>query len=97
MLETLTHEDFRPRVGETFTFATDEGGSRSVELQDVEVLEGPDDGKRAPFSLMFRDSAAQPFPQQTVQVSHPDMGEFPLFVVALGAGDEGARYQAVFT
>ena len=97
MLEKLTHEDFKPRVGETFTFAPEEGGSRTVELTGVEVLQGPDDGKRAPFSLTFRDAAPEPFPQQTVQVGHAEMGEFPLFVVAIAASEEGARYQAVFT
>ena len=97
MLETLTHEDFRPHVGETFTATDEDGGDHELALTGVEVHEGPDDGKRAPFSLLFSGSADGHLTQQTVQLRHAEMGEFPLFVVPLGPGDAGMRYQAVFT
>jgi hypothetical protein len=39
----------------------------------------------------------EPVPQQTVAMQHADMGGFELFVVPLGPGPDGMRYEAVFT
>jgi hypothetical protein len=35
--------------------------------------------------------------QQTFRLSHPELGEFDLFLVPLGPGPEGMRYEAVIS
>jgi hypothetical protein len=97
MLETLTHDDFRPRLGETFTAATEEGGSHAFVLVSVDMFAGPDDGGRTPFSLVFAEASQERIPQQTVTITHAEMGEFPLFVVPIAGDADGFRYEAVFT
>ncbi|HEV8189405.1 MAG TPA: hypothetical protein VGP83_16745 [Pyrinomonadaceae bacterium] len=48
------------------------------------------------FSAMFMGPLEVFLPQQTYRVSHPDMGEFDIFLVALGQEPEGFRYEAVY-
>lgn len=98
MLETLQEQDFRPRIGESFAAKPEEGEARELVLRAVDTFEGPPDGKRTPFSLLFTETEPDGhLPQQTVTLSHPEMGEFPLFIVPLGPKAEGMRYEAVFT
>jgi hypothetical protein len=97
MPDTLTIDDFKDRVGETFTATADEGRALNLTLTSVDGLEARPEAERAPFSLKFREEAVEPVPQQTVAIEHADMGGFELFVVPLGAGPDGMRYEAVFT
>lgn len=48
------------------------------------------------FSAVFMGPKEIFLPQQTYRVSHPDMGEFDIFLVALGPEPEGFRYEAVY-
>ena len=48
------------------------------------------------FSAMFMGPREIFLPQQTYRVSHPEMGEFDIFLVALGQEPEGFRYEAVY-
>ena len=48
------------------------------------------------FSAMFMGPREIFLPQQTYRVSHPEMGEFDIFLVALGQDPEGFRYEAVY-
>ena len=97
MLDQLTIDDFKDRVGETFTATAADGRSLAFTLTSVDALQPRPDGGRTPFSLEFRDEAQDHVPQQTVAVEHPELGAFDLFVVPLGPGPEGMRYEAVFT
>lgn len=96
MLESLTIDDFGGHVGETFTATA---GTRvlTLTLTSVDALPAPPDGGRTPFSLEFADAAPDHVPQQTVAVEHSEMGAFDLFVVPLGPGPDGMRYEAIFT
>ena len=97
MLESLTIQDFSGRVGETFTATAEEGRTLALTLRQVDPLPRPlGDKGREPFSLEFTDEAKDHVPQQTVAVKHPEMGTFELFVVPLGPGPDGMRYQAIF-
>jgi hypothetical protein len=95
MLGRLTVDDFKHRVGETFS-ATAGDRVLTLTLTAVDELSGPPGG-RTPFSLEFRDDARDHVPQQTVAIEHPEMGSFDLFVVPLGPSDDGMRYEAIFT
>ena len=97
VLETLTIDDFRDRVGETFAATTNEDRRLTLTLTSVEDLPAPPGGRRTPFSLEFQDQAQDHVPQQTVAVEHADLGAFDLFVVPLGPGPQGMRYEAIFT
>ena len=97
MLERLTIDDFRGRVGETFAAASAEGRRLALTLTSVEELPAPPGRARTPFSLEFRDEAQDHVPQQTLAVEHGELGAFDLFVVPLGPGPDGMRYEAIFT
>ena len=100
MLDALTHADFEPRVGETFTVLAPDGGRRALELVRVEVL-GSAAGGRDAFSLEFLEgvgAAGEPhLAQQTLRVEHDEMGAFELFLVPRGPADGRMRYDADFT
>jgi hypothetical protein len=97
MLAKLTIDDFRDRVGETFAAAAAEGRSLTLTLTSVDALSAPPDAARTPFSLEFRDETQDHVPQQTIRIEHPQLGAFDLFVVPLGPGPDGMRYEAIFT
>jgi hypothetical protein len=97
MLERLTVDDFKDRVGETFRATTAEGRSLTLTLTSVDELSAPPGAARTPFSLEFRDEEQDHVSQQTVAIEHADMGAFDLFVVPLGPSPEGMRYEAIFT
>lgn len=98
MLDRLTYEDFAGRLGETFTATAGEDRTLTLTLRRVDFLPRPEgDQGREPFSLEFTDPAEDHVPQQIVEVRHEEMGEFALFVVPLGPGDDGMRYEAIFT
>ena len=48
------------------------------------------------FSAVFMGPREILLPQQIYRVSHPDMGEFDIFLVALGQEPEGFKYEAVY-
>jgi hypothetical protein len=97
MLDKLTIDDFKDRVGETFTATAGEGQALNLTLTSADGLQAGPDAERTPFSLKFRDEAPDHVPQQTVAIQHPEMGSFDLFVVPLGPGPDGMRYEAIFT
>ncbi len=98
MLEELTIEDFSTRVGDAFPATAGDGRALTLTLDSVDPLPRPvGDKGREPFSLEFHDAAPDPVPQQIVAVEHPEMGSFDLFVVPLGQGPDGMRYEAIFT
>lgn len=97
MLDKLTIDDFRDRVGEPFTATAADGRTLTLTLASVDALSAPPDAARTPFSLVFRDDAQDHLPQQTVAIAHAEMGAFDLFVVPLGPAPEGMRYEAIFT
>jgi hypothetical protein len=97
-LGEMTIEHFSGRVGETFTAVAEEDRTLTLTLRSADGLHAPPgDQGRTPFSLVFTDEAPDHVPQQTVAISHPELGAFPLFVVPLGPGPDGMRYEAVFT
>jgi hypothetical protein len=97
MLDKLTLDDFKDRVGETFTATAADGRVLTLTLTSVDGLPARPEADRTPFSVEFRDEAQDHVPQQIVAVEHPQMGAFDLFVVPLGPSDQGMRYEAVFT
>jgi hypothetical protein len=44
---------------------------------------------------MFRAPGPGHLPQQTFAISHPELGEFPLFLVPRGPVEQSMAYEAV--
>ena len=102
MLERLTSETFRDRVGQTFHLDGGDGSRREIVLAEVTEHrlggQARPDG-RVPFSLEFFAADGPVLPQRIYDLQHPDLGSLGLFLVPIGPDPErgGIRYEAVFT
>ncbi|MDN5850663.1 MAG: hypothetical protein L0H63_13670 [Nitrococcus sp.] len=93
-LRTLRH--FSGRVNETFLAVLDGG---EVPFQLVEACALPTHSEavtRAQFSLLFRNTAPSPLPQQIYRLRHAASGAGEVFLVPIGRERDGYLYQAVF-
>jgi hypothetical protein len=102
MLDQLRGEDFAPYLSQTFVMrpASDTSlAPRAVELIEVHAAghPGAPASARAPFSITFRDPAGGVLPQAIYLVEHDALGALEIFLVPIGSGPEGTRYQAVFS
>ena len=97
MLETLTHEDFDGRIGDPFVVAGPDDVELTLKLAEVSVTGAAVEGHRTPFALeFFEEGADRHLEQGTFSVEHAELGTFLLFLVPLGPGEAGMRYEAVF-
>lgn len=95
-MELLTLEHFAGCVNETFSA---ELSDMRVEFVLVEARALPVRAphlQRAPFTLLFRNTAAFLFPQQIYPMRHPRLGEIGIFMVPIAREREGFLYEAVF-
>jgi hypothetical protein len=99
-MEMLTRElhyaDFLPLVNTSFAL---HGAAAAAPRVDI-VLFSATENTNAPnfeqFSLLFRGPSEPPVPQAAYTVSHPQLGEFPLFLVPVGRDPLGLLYEACF-
>ena len=103
MLDRLTSATFFPLTGDVFRAAPSAGNPLDLVLSQCEETtygspdqRGPSHG-RVPFSLLFHSTDGRHVEQQIFTLSHPDLGEFPLFLVPLGPDGSGMRYEAVIS
>lgn len=102
MLERATSETFTPLIGDRFRVTPGSGDPVDLVLDECTDTRygSPDErggaGGRTPFSLLFHAPDGRLFEQQTCTVEHATLGEFPLFLVPIGPGGGGMRYEAVF-
>lgn len=86
------HETYAPLVGSSFEVECPSGDRVAVELVDATSLPG----RGECFSLLFHGPADAPLDQRTYRVEHRALGNFPLFLVPLGPGVDGAhQFEAV--
>jgi len=97
MLDTLTPEDFTPRIGERFRLSADGGHSLDATLIEANGLGAGPQARRAPFSVVFLGPPQPVWAQRIYRVEHDAMGSFDLFLVPLGPRGGGMMYEAVFT
>jgi hypothetical protein len=96
-LRTLA--EFAPHVGSRF--ALDAAGTPPIDvtLEEAAASAAHPAGKRRlrgeAFSLLFRGPAQPAATDGTHTMSHPALGTFPLFLVAVGRGSNAQEYQAV--
>jgi hypothetical protein len=96
VLESFTVETFADRVGESFRIRFEPEDALEAELVEAQAL-GPAEGRRAPFSLVFRAPKEPIYPQRIYAVEHDELGSFEIFLVPIAPDEAGARYEAVFT
>jgi hypothetical protein len=81
------HETYAPFVGTAFDIRRPDG--EKVPVQLVDAKEFP--GRGECFSLLFRGPAGVALEQRTYRVEHRVLGDFPLFLVPLGAHEDGGQ------
>jgi hypothetical protein len=97
-MELLTLEHFAGCVNEPFSAALN-GMDVEFVLVEARPLPPPPsaaNAARAPFSLLFRNTAPVLFPQQIYPMRHSRIGEVGIFLVPIAQERAGFLYQAVF-
>ena len=102
MLEAFTIGTFAAHLGETFALRLDSATTLDLELIAATALSeatasGRPSQRRTPFSIVFRGPLQPILPQRIYRMEHAAIGTFELFLVPVGPGERGMRYEAIFT
>jgi len=81
------HGTYAQLVGSAFELHRPDGEAVSVELVDAKAFPG----RGQCFSLVFRGPAGVSLDQRTYRIEHRVLGDFPLFLVPLSVGEDGAQ------
>jgi hypothetical protein len=102
-LESLEAATFEPHRATVFYLQTG-GEPLPLELVEVQRARYADDpaavgpnGRRQPFSLVFRGPRSPYARQGTYLLEHDGLGSVSIFLVPLGPDASGMRYEAVFS
>ncbi len=98
MSEFQTEEEFRQHLNTPFRLQVN--APKPIDLTLVGVESRPSDATEQQgmerFSVVFLGSPEFLLPQNTYRLVHPEMGEFDIFLVAIGKETDGYRYEAVY-
>ena len=98
MSEFQTEAEFRKHVNTPFRVQVN--APKPIDLTLVEVESRPSDAHEEQgmerYSVFFLGSPEFLLPQNTYRLAHEQMGEFDLFLVAIGLEPNGYRYEAVY-
>ena len=98
MSDMQTEAEYSKNLNTKFRLLVD--APQPIDLTLVEVtprkVEPHEEPGMERFSAVFLGPREILLPQQIYRVSHPDMGEFDIFLVALGQEPEGFKYEAVY-
>lgn len=98
MSEFQTEEEFRQHLNTPFRLQVN--APKPIDLTLVGVESRPSEATEQQgmerFSVFFLGSPEFLLPQSTYRVAHPEMGEFDVFLVAIGKEADGYRYEAVY-
>jgi uncharacterized protein DUF6916 len=94
----LTHELFVPHVGDVFVVRDRDLRLVLDAAREHELLggPGPDGRQRRQFSLFFAGPVQPVLEQGTYPLHHDALGDLDLFLVPVGSGGDGIRYEAAF-
>ena len=98
MSEFQTQEEFRKHLNTPFRVQVNAPKPIDLTLVAVESrpIEANEEQGMERFSVFFMGSPEFLLPQSIYRVAHPQMGEFDIFLVAVGKETEGYRYEAVY-
>ena len=91
---TLAMAMFAKNLQTQFHVHTSSGAA--VELELIELSEGPANPGHEIFSLTFRGPIEAFLGQGMVSMSHDAIGDFELFIVPVAQTSDGFLYEAVF-
>ena len=98
MSDFQTAEEFKPHLNTAFRLQVN--APKPIDLTLVGVESRPVDPSEEAgmerFSVYFLGSPEFLLPYNTYRLTHPEMGEFDLFLVAIGQEPDGYRYEAVY-
>jgi hypothetical protein len=98
MSDMQTEAEYSRNLNTKFRLLVD--APQPIDLTLVEVtprkVDSTEEQGMERFSAVFMGPREILLPQQIYRVSHPDMGEFDVFLVALGQEPEGFKYEAVY-
>jgi len=98
MIEKMTVADFQPYLNQTFTIRFTPDIIQSSELTRVSTWGSESDKFRQPFTLEFETGLTHTYYLQgTFVLVHPTEGELVLFMVPIGLGTKGMRYEVVIS
>ena len=104
MLDKLTIEDFSTYLNRQFNVSSESAGKYNMKLIEVSGIgtrnmAEEDTAKRNPFSIVFLGPVQPVLPQGIYEIKSDNFGPFDIFMVPIGpdAGNEGIRYEAVFS
>ena len=94
----LRLELFEPAVGEFFTIAFTDARF-DLRLREVTALMHhiPHIHRRPPFSLLFVCPDRRILNQGIYAIEHERLGMLEIFLVPVGADEDGVQYEAVFS
>jgi len=93
MLDTLTIADFETLVDRDVTLRFGEQAQHARVVEVSRRGQAPEGG-REPFSVIVESGPNDGYwPQGVHAFVHPDHGELALFMVPLGPGETGMRYE----
>ncbi|HEY6229826.1 MAG TPA: hypothetical protein VIW64_01065 [Pyrinomonadaceae bacterium] len=91
---SLTHENFAAQLNKNFRVRIDEANAVDLVLADVSELKST--SRQEQFSIVFHGPLELFLGQGLREFAHDEMGEFSLFLVPIGKGDDSYSYEAVF-
>lgn len=98
MSEFQSEEEFKQHLNTPFRVQVN--APKQIDLTLVAVEPRPSESTEQQgmerFSVFFLGSPEFLLPQTTYRLTHPQMGEFDIFLVAVGKEPEGYRYEAVY-
>ena len=98
MLEQLTIADFQPHVNQFFTIRFSPEIIHPAQLSKITPWSHGSDKYRQPFTLELEtDLKGQYYLQGTFVLVHPERGDLEVLMVPIGPGENGMRYEVVFS
>jgi hypothetical protein len=98
MSDFQTEAAFAKNVNTNFRVELEGAGHINLKLVAVtpRKIEPNEQAGMERFSAVFSGPLDPFLPQATYHVTHPEMGEFHVFLVAIGKEADGFRYEAVY-
>lgn len=93
-LNKMTADDFSDLADRNFLITSPQP-QLAIELIEVRKL-GAGEREGGAFSLLWQGPTEPYLAQQTVQMSHPEIGEAPIFLVPVAEKSSGFQYEAIF-
>lgn len=84
--------------GQTFVMKLPDGSAQDLELVEVQDLGRRPiaEGELSNYGLTFLARTQAVLPQAIYSLEHPTLGAMDVFLVPIGRGPEGVRYEAIF-